>query len=224
MKYNTNVNEVFTFLEFYNGILKIYDEIEKMEIANGGWAFHNFEHVKNVMNNATKILFDLNYENDIIVSCKIACLLHDVGALNGKDGHAERSYEFAKKYFEEHGWLFENSDDILDAIKNHSSGFDSKNIITLAIILADKLDVKKNRISEEGKKIKGNRQYSHIEDVIVSINDNKLTINFITDGNIDLKEVNEYYFTSKIFNAIKSFAHNLDLEYSILLDNNIWIL
>ena len=40
--------------------------------------------------------------------------------------------------------------------------FTRKNLIALSLIFADKLDIKKSRISKEGKKIVGNRQYAHI--------------------------------------------------------------
>ena len=110
----------------------------------------------------------------------------------------------------------------MDAIKDHSDGFDSNNIITLSIILADKLDIKKTRISKSGKTVVGNRQYAHIEDIVINIKNNKLSVNFLTDGSIDLKEVNEYYFTKKVFKAVESFSKKLNLDYQILLDDDLW--
>lgn len=222
MKDNITLKEIYDFLNSNDEIIKIYNEIEKKEIRDGGWAFHNLEHVKNVSKIAEKILADLNFDEEAIYKCKIACLLHDVGALQGKDGHTERSYEFAKKLFEEKNWIFKDSEIILEAIKNHSAGFETNNIIALAIILADKLDIKKTRISEAGKKVKGNRQYAHIEDIIISIENNLLSINFITDGKMIIEEVNQYYFTEKVFKAIEAFSKKLNLEYSIFMDNKCW--
>lgn len=163
----------------------------------------------------------MNFDEETIYKCKIACLLHDVGAVEGKEGHAERSYEYVKQLIQNNNWIFVGYEDVLDAIKNHSAGFNSNNIITLSIILADKLDIKKIRISEEGKKVVGNRQYGHIEDIIISIKDNSLTINFLTDGRMDVQEVSEYYFTSKVFKAIEAFSNKLNLKYIILLDSKL---
>jgi len=222
MNYNITPKEVYELLKLNDEIFNIYKKIEKEEIKTGGWAFHNYEHVKNVSMIAEKILKDLDFEENTIYKCKIACLLHDVGALEGKEGHAQRSFIYAKKLFEDNNWIFEGLEDILDAIKNHSAGFESNNIITLSIILADKLDIKKTRISEEGKKIKGNRQYEHIEDITINIKNDLLTINFITDRKIDMDEVNNYYFTKKLFMAIESFSKKLGLKYSILMDGKIW--
>ena len=58
---------------------------------------------------------------------------------------------------------------VLEAIRIHSDGFDTDNMIALALILADKLDVKKTRISDAGLQVIGNRQYAHMEDIYLKI-------------------------------------------------------
>lgn len=224
MKVNMTPKEVYDFLNKDDDIFKIYREIENKENEDGGYAFHNYKHVQNVSKIAEKILTDLNFDENTIYECKIACLLHDVGALLGKEGHAQRSYEYSKKLFKDNNIVFEGSEIVLNAIKNHSSYFESDNIIVLSIILADKLDITKTRITQAGKKIKGNRQYQHIEDIIINIENQKMILNFITDGNIDIKEVNEYYFTSKVFKAIEAFSKKMNLKYDILMDNKNWTL
>ena len=84
------------------------------------------------------------------------------------------------------------------------------------------MDITKSRITQEGKKVKGNRQYQHIEDITIHIENKEMILNFITDGNIDIREVNEYYFTSKVFKAIEAFSKKMDLKYYILMDNKTW--
>ena len=224
MNYNITPKEIYNILRNDSIIFQIYKAIEEKEIRDGGWAFHNYEHVKNVSIISEKILRDLDFDENTIYKSKIACLLHDIGALQGKENHAQRSFEYSKKLFEEHNWIFDGNESILDAIQNHSSGFETDNIITLSIILADKLDIKKNRITDAGKKIKGNRQYGHIEDININININEsiLTITFITDNKLDFEEVNSYYFTDKVFKAIEAFSKKFNLRYNVLLNNKIW--
>ena len=209
--YNDCLNDI--------SIKKIYDEIGIVEDEKGGWAYHNYDHVMSVTNIVTSILTSLDYDKEFIAKAKIACLFHDVGALEGKDNHADRSYLFAKKYFLDHNISFDGIDDVLEAIKIHSEGFDTDNIIALSLILSDKLDIKQTRVAKEGKHIEGNRQYLHITDIIIKIEDKKLSVNFITDGKMDLEEFNEYYFTKKVFKSIASFAKRLALEYSVYIDN-----
>lgn len=219
MKSNIELNHLLDYIKKDKEIKKIYEEVEIYELNNNARAFHNYNHITNVTETATNILKELNYDEDTITSCKIACLLHDTGVRFGKENHEIRSYEFAKEYFDDHNWNFKNKELIIDAIKNHSNGFDSDNIITLALILADKLDIKKNRITKEGKKVAGNRQYSHIEDIKINIKGNTFIVNFISDGKIDINELNEYYFTKKVYNSIKSFSNKNNLKYNILIDN-----
>ena len=82
----------------------------------------------------------------------------------------------------------------------------------------------KERLSSSGKKIKGNKEYSHVNDIDITIENNNLKINFITDGKVNLKEINEYYFTKKIFKGVESFSNKLDLKYILLMDNKKWII
>lgn len=205
-----------------NSIRTIYDEIEIIEDKEGGWAYHNYAHILNVLDIMESTLLSMGCNQEFITKSKIACLLHDVGALQGKENHAYRSYEYAKNYFKNNDIKFDGIKEVLEAIKIHSNGFDTNNLIALSLIFADKLDIKKSRITEEGKKIVGNRQYVHIEDIIISIDKKCLIVNFITDGNMNMKEVNEYYFTKKVFNSIESFSNKAGLTWKVLLDNNLW--
>lgn len=214
------LNDIYNKLLNDKRIKKIYDDIEKIEDKNGGWAYHNYSHVSNVTLLSSNILLSLNCSEEEILKTKIACLFHDVGALEGKDNHAYRSYEFTKKYFLDNNIYFDGIDDVLEAIRIHSDGFDTNNIIALSLILADKLDIKKTRITKEGAKVIGNRQYSHIDDILINILDNCFIINFITDNNFNIKEFNDYYFTKKVFNAVKSFSNKMNLNYKILINNN----
>ena len=203
-------------------IKKIYDDIGTLEDEQGGWAYHNFDHIKSVTNIVNSILSSLNYDEEFIAKAKIACLFHDVGALQGKDNHAYRSYRFANDYFQNNNISFDGIDDVLEAIKIHSDGFDTNNIIALSLILADKLDVKKTRVAKEGRNIEGNRQFLHIEDIIINIDSGTLKVNFITDGNLDRDELNNYYFTKKIFKAIESFSNIINVKYIVLMDDKEW--
>ena len=217
------INNIYNELLKDESIKKIYDDIGFMEDKDeNGWAYHNYDHIMSVTKLTESILKNLNYDNEFITKAKIACLLHDIGALQGKEGHAFRSYEFAKKYFKEHNISFDGIEDVLEAIKVHSDGFNSENMIALSLILSDKLDVKKTRIPKAGRTAVGNRQFMHVEDILINIKDNCLYVNFITDNNLDIIELNEYYFTKKIFKSIDSFSKKLNLDYKVLMDSKEW--
>lgn len=205
-------------------IIDIYNKIHKFEDENKGWAYHDYNHVLNVADIVENILSMLNYDEELINSAKIASILHDTGALQGKDNHAFRSYELAKKYFEKNNINLENKEQVLEAIRIHSDGFDTDNMIALALILADKLDVKYTRVTEEGKKIIGNRQFCNIEDINVNIENDVLIFNFKTNSKLNIQELNEYYFTKKIFKAVDSFCNKVNKKYKITINDEEWTL
>ena len=169
-----------------------------------------------------ELLESLNFDEEFIDEAQVAAILHDTGCIKGKEGHPERSYEYAKEYLEKNNIHLKNESMVLEAIKNHSNGFDTNNIITLTLILADKLDIKKTRISTEGCKVIGNRQYQYIKDISLKIDKNKLEIYFDCDEQIDLKEMEEYYFTTKLFKAIKSFSAKMKLQPEVFINNEDW--
>ena len=203
-------------------IKEIYKNIHEYEDAEGGYAYHDYNHVSNVANYCEKILKALKYDDDFICEAKVAAILHDTGCIEGKENHAYRSYEFAKKYIEENKISLKNEKLVLDAIKNHSEGFVTDNIIQLVIILADKIDIKKSRISEAGKQLEGNRQYQYINDIQFEIKDNNFYINFVCDDKINLEELNSYYFTKKVFKSIQAFSDKLNLIPKVSINDKLW--
>lgn len=222
---NQDVQKIYNDILISQEIIERYKEVQDYEEKDPyGIAFHNLEHVKNVTKIVEQVLTDLGFQEDFIYKAKIACMLHDTGANKGKEDHAYRSYEYAKQYFSKHNISFDGMDLVLDAIHTHSDGFETDNMIALSLVFADKLDIKKTRISKKGADVVGPRQYTHINDIQLHVTNGVLEIYFITDGNMDFEEVNEYYFTKKVFKAIRAFADKLDLEYKVFLDGEVWIM
>ena len=203
-------------------IIQQYNKISEFEDLDKGWAHHNLEHVKNVSKLVEVLLKKLNYDEDFIEEAKIAAILHDVGAVEGKNNHALRSYEFAKKYFDENNILLKNRELVLDAIKSHSDGFNSDNIMTLTLIISDKLDIKHTRVAKEGYNVKGMRQLQYIKDILVDIDNENLEIKFVCDDKININELEEFYFMIKVFRAIKTFSEKMNLTPKVFLNNCKW--
>lgn len=203
-------------------IIQQYNKISEFEDLDKGWAHHNLEHVKNVSKLVEVLLKKLNYDEDFIEEAKIASILHDVGAVEGKNNHALRSYEFAKKYLDENNILLKNRELVLDAIKSHSDGFNSDNIMTLTLIISDKLDIKHTRVAKEGYNVKGMRQLQYIKDILVDIDNKNLEIKFICDDKININELEEFYFMIKVFRAIKTFSEKMNLTPKVFLNNCKW--
>jgi hypothetical protein len=213
----------YTLIRNDEEIIKRYNDISEFEDIKKGWAHHNLQHVDNVSYLVEKILTDLNFNMEFIEEAKIASLLHDTGCIDGKEVHAVKSYEYAKNYFKRKNIHLDNKALILEAINIHSNGFNTDNIIALALIFSDKLDIKYTRIAKEGYNIPGMRQIQYIDDILVKINNNNININFLCNDKIDINEFEEFYFTEKVFNAITSFSNKMNLLPLVQINGSTWI-
>ena len=200
-------------------LIEIYERINDIENKTNAWAHHDYKHVLNVAKLIEQVLSELNYSKDLIEEAKIAAILHDVGSTTGKDGHAERSYNYAKDYIDRKNIKLKYKDDVLEAIRIHSNGFNTNNIIALSLILADKLDITKERVAEYGKQVKGMRQLLYIEKVDIKIDKNKMEIRFIVNDNINFQELEEFEFMQKVLKSIDKFSEFHKLSSKIYLNN-----
>lgn len=214
--------EKYDFVKNDEEIINIYKKVSEQEEKSKQRAYHNYTHACNVADLTGRLLTILKCDDEIIEEAKIAAILHDTGCTEGKEGHPQRSYEFAKEYLKRKKIDLKYEEKVLEAIKIHSNGFDTDNVIALAIILSDKLDIKYTRITKEGRNIIGNRQYQYVQDILIDISNDVLQINFICDEKLNLTELEEYYFTDKVFKSIKSFCKIFNLKPRILINNKIW--
>lgn len=212
----------FEFVKTDKSIVDIYNQISKFEDEDKGWAHHDFNHVYNVSLLVEKLLKSLNYNEKFIDEAKVAAILHDTGSLEGKEGHAFRSYEFAKQYFKDNNLILDNEDLVLDAIRCHSDGFDTDNIIALALIISDKLDIKYTRVAKEGYKVEGMRQMQYIRDIVVEVVNGVLKVDFVCDELIDKSELEEFYFVKKVFKAIGAFSNKMNLNKRVTFNGVDW--
>lgn len=205
-----------------NTIINFYNDISDYEDKCKGWAHHDFKHVTNVASMVESILKQLGYDKAYINEAKIAALLHDIGCVQGKDNHQERSAIMTKKYLKENNICLKYEDEVISAIKNHSAGFDEENIMTLCLIFCDKLDIKKSRVAKEGYNVIGMRQLQYIDDINIAIDDEYVEVNFLAKDKMDIKELNNFYFIDKVFKAINSFSNKINRKAIIKLNNKFW--
>ena len=205
-------------------IVNYYKLISKMEDRRvEGWAHHDLNHVKNVANLVEQILNSLGgYDNNFIEEAKIAAILHDIGMFRKKKKHNEYGAEYAKYYLKKRNIKLEHEDEVIEAIRIHRDGFETNNLIALTIVLADKLDIKYTRVAKNGRNILGMRQMLHITDIDIKIENKVFIVNFICDDDINKQELEDFYFTEKVFFAIREFSKKMKLTPNILFNGVQW--
>ena len=146
-------------------------------------ACHGRYHTTFVVNTIEYILNSLGYNSKMIELGKIAGLLHDIGTLNGKKGHAIKSSEMCKMFLDKTHLSHEDKNIIIEAIANHSNGEHISSPVGAALLIADKIDISKNRVLELGRKDFWHSNLLNIEQVQLSIEESKIIINYLANDN-----------------------------------------
>lgn len=160
-----------------NDIIDSIDEVNK----NNLFASHGRYHTTFVINTIEKLLTSLNFDESIIELGKIAGLLHDIGAIDGKKGHVQRSSKMCIYFLDKTKLSQESKDIIIHAIQDHSSGDEINSPVGAALVLADKIDISKNRVLELGKQDRCCSNFLNIEEVILIVENHKIILNFIVN-------------------------------------------
>lgn len=210
-------------------IVGAYETIRQNESVNPkAMGTHDMTHITRVTENAVKVATLIGLAEHEIYEIKIAALLHDIGCVYGREGHALRGAEWVGEYFEREGIDkvigAEAVERITFAIANHGKGADD--LGALVLTLADKMDVVAERLTPRAHDVVGTRQYLNIigHDVrFASGIESEFILDFKTNGKLDREEMMTWYFTPKIFSAVRGMAEFIGRTPKILIDGVEWV-
>ena len=112
-----------------------------------GFTDHSEVHCTVVAERAAKILKKLGYSEHDIEIAKIAGFMHDMGNAINRHRHAEYGALLADRILAETNLPLEDRVAVVSAIGNHDeSTGGAMDAISAAIIIADKTDVRRNRV------------------------------------------------------------------------------
>ena len=112
-----------------------------------GYTEHSFAHVGLVANTAKYILETLGYDAHQIKLAQIAGYLHDIGNVVNRVAHSQSGAVMAFRILDNMEMDPEDIATIIAAIGNHDEGTGVPvNAVAAALILADKSDVRRNRV------------------------------------------------------------------------------
>lgn len=212
------IEKVYNEIISDKNIIDLYSKIDV--VGKNLWAYHGTTHVLSVVKRVKDILAFLNVDSEFIYKCLIAAYLHDVGCLEGKSGHSERSKQFCEEYLENFNLTEEEKQEIVFAVENHSNFVDG-GLMLAVLVFADKLDIEKTRLGEDGYAIEGMRQLQGIENVAVEIGE-KVVVKITCNSFFNKKEFEEFYFCRKVFDAIDYFANYLGKKSVVLINGKEW--
>lgn len=117
-----------------------------------GFTDHSKFHSELVVKHAAQILKKLEYDKETIELAKIAAYMHDIGNAINRKNHAEYGGLLANEILKKYDVDIENRIRIVTAISNHDESTGGAiDPISAALIIADKTDVRRDRVRDKAK-------------------------------------------------------------------------
>ena len=139
-----------------------------------GFTDHSQAHCVQVAHQAGKILKRLGYSEHEIELAKIAGYMHDIGNAINRTHHAEYGALLANDLLKETDMSLEDRITVIAAIGNHDESTGSpEDVVSAALIIADKTDVRRDRVRGE----KGKAAFDIHDRVNYAVTNHKLKIN-----------------------------------------------
>lgn len=144
----------------YNDILKsefFKDAYSKIEQLKKDFPVnHGFIHVSHVLENAKELseIYGLSKKEE--QNLLIACALHDIGYLKGREDHPKSGAVLAEKFLKENNFPQKDISVICDAISRHGGKdiSDYRDPISRCLVLADKFDFISSRYNAQDESVK----------------------------------------------------------------------
>lgn len=118
-----------------------------------GYTEHSHVHCSVVAERAAYILKTFGYSEHEIELAKIAGFMHDIGNAVNRSHHAEHGAVLANTILRDTDMSVEDRLTVISAIGNHDeSTGGAKDAISAALIIADKTDVRRNRVRPQDRR------------------------------------------------------------------------
>ena len=119
-----------------------------------GFTDHSAAHCTMVAKRAAYILKKFGYSESDIEMVKIAGFMHDIGNVVNRSRHAEYGAILANEVLKETDMSLKDRITVVSAIGHHDeSTGGATDPISAALIIADKTDVRRNRVRNKAKEI-----------------------------------------------------------------------
>jgi uncharacterized protein len=132
--------------------VKVLLEASATQMEALGYTEHSFRHCRLVSNKCGEILELLGSDEREINLGKMAGYLHDIGNAVNRNQHPETGALLAYDILIRKGIEYKDAAEVMMAIANHDEGVGIPvNKITAALILSDKADVHRSRVTNKNK-------------------------------------------------------------------------
>ena len=191
---------------------KVIENYNKIDSVNSYPFNHWLKHVRNVCDIMKRLCDKLNIVGDERESLLIACALHDIWQVDGREEHGKKAKLFTINNFEKDLKDLKYYNDILDAIENHDNvcSIDFP-LFTILVQFCDKMDFSKDRLEDNYREKFRYYCYEEINKIDFLLDEDYFGIDIISNEVDNFVEMflNEN-FPKKVINAVNVLAAKLD--------------
>ncbi len=205
-----------------NEAVKTYITAADKSLAALGFTEHSFQHVTRVAETAKYILEELGYSEHEVELARIAGYLHDIGNLVNRIEHSQSGAVMAFRILDNLNMPPEDIATVVTAIGNHDEGTGIPvDAISAALILADKSDVRRNRVRNTDVAsfdIHDRVNYS-VKSSLLKINHDKTLIKLKLSVDTRYGSIMDYFeiFLARMILCRKA-AEKLGLEFKLIIN------
>lgn len=187
-----------------------------------GYTEHGFAHVGLVADRAGYVLKELGYSDRDVELVKIASYMHDIGNIVNRHDHAQSGAIIAFRLLDNIGMEADELAKIVTAIGNHDEGTGGAvNPVAAALILGDKTDVRRTRVSETDKSKFDEHDrvnYSVIKSDL-KFNENKTELALYLEVDTEISSVMDYFeiFLDRMVMCKKASKH-LGVTFALIVN------
>ncbi len=117
-----------------------------------GYSDHSAKHCSVVAEKAGQILGMLGYDENMVELAKIAGYMHDIGNAFNRTHHAEYGSMLANDILRQTDMTTKDRVTVVSCIANHDESTGTAvDAVSAAVIIADKTDVRRNRVTKKNK-------------------------------------------------------------------------
>lgn len=202
--------------------VKVYIAEQNKSMKALHYTEHSFAHVGLVAYRTADILSALGMDDHTVDLAMSAAWLHDIGNIVNRSEHSQSGAIMAFHILSRMGVPAEDIAPIICAIGNHDEGNGVPvSDIAAAVILADKSDVRRNRVQEDDQEhfdIHDRVNYSVTESAL-RVDSSKMTITLELSIDNHYSEIGEYFqiFMPRML-LCKSAAEHLKLDFDLFIN------
>ena len=204
-----------------NHDINVYIEEQNKTVHAMGYTEHSIAHVEIVKDRVGYILSTLGLDDHTIDLGLCAAWMHDIGNVVNRVNHSQTGALIAFNLLSKIGISSENIAPIIRAIGNHDEGDGTPvSIISAALILSDKSDVRRSRVQEEKDKFdKHDRVNYSVTSSVLNINEQHTAIELRLEIDTEYSEIGEFFeiLMERLLMCHKA-AKFLNLDFNFIIN------